>query len=344
MDAQAKEETSGPLGVIGCLSAGFEIVSRHLWLIALPLLVDLFLWLGPRLSAAPLVDSLSTLLQARPTPDPALGQQLADAAQQLEQLASLFNLEQFNLLSIPGTLPLLNVPSLLAHHNPGAVSPLGEPPVFGITSEPTLVAWELGLVVLGLMLGFLYLNSVTRQVRDAHPSDEQVPAPSPSNRFRASAIGKLVRVFLFAAGVLLAGAMFIRPWATLVALSMAMSGPYAPLVLMLNTGLILYTTLYFLFVVPGVVLGERGLWRATLESIVLMHTQFSSLVGLVVLVLVIHSGLGFVWSLSPADSWLLLFGILGNACIATGLTAAVFVFYQERIGRLPGTRQISART
>jgi hypothetical protein len=92
------------------------------------------------------------------------------------------------------------------------------------------------------------------------------------------------------------------------------------------------------------VLGERGLWRATLESIVLMHTQFSSLVGLVVLVLVIHSGLGFVWSLSPADSWLLLFGILGNACIATGLTAAVFVFYQERIGRLPGTRQISART
>ena len=28
-------------------------------------------------------------------------------------------------------------------------------------------------------------------------------------------------------------------------------------------------------------------------------------------------------------------GVLGNSCIATGLTAATFVFYQERIGMLP---------
>jgi hypothetical protein len=97
-----------------------------------------------------------------------------------------------------------------------------------------------------------------------------------------------------------------------------------------------------LFVVPGVLVGGRGLLRAIWESILLIHTQFSSVVGLVLLVVVISQGLGFVWSLPSGDSWLLLIGILGNGCIATGLTAALFVFYQERVGQLPGAPQVSA--
>jgi hypothetical protein len=86
-----------------------------------------------------------------------------------------------------------------------------------------------------------------------------------------------------------------------------------------------------LFVVHGVLLGGRGLLQAIWESVVLIHTQLPSIVGLLMLVLVIYEGLGFVWSLPSGDSWSLLVGILGNACIATGLTAATFVFYQERL-------------
>jgi hypothetical protein len=58
-------------------------------------------------------------------------------------------------------------------------------------------------------------------------------------------------------------------------------------------------------------------------------------------VVVIYEGLGFVWSLPSGDSWALLIGILGNGCIATGLTAATFVFYQEQIGQLPKLDQPS---
>jgi hypothetical protein len=53
--------------------------------------------------------------------------------------------------------------------------------------------------------------------------------------------------------------------------------------------------------------------------------------------------LGFIWSLPTSDSWTLLIGIVGNGCIATGLTAATFVFYRERIGQLPEFSRLSGQ-
>jgi len=104
-----------------------------------------------------------------------------------------------------------------------------------------------------------------------------------------------------------------------------------------------YILLHLLFVIPGVLVGGRGLLRAIWESILLIDTQFPSVVGLLLLVIVIYNGLGFVWSLPAGDSWALLVGILGNGCIATGLTAALFVFYQERVGQVLGGRRVSVK-
>jgi hypothetical protein len=39
----------------------------------------------------------------------------------------------------------------------------------------------------------------------------------------------------------------------------------------------------------------------------------------------------------------LLVGIVGNACVATGLTTGMFVFYQDRIERLPGMFQVAGK-
>jgi len=138
--------------------------------------------------------------------------------------------------------------------------------------------------------------------------------------------------------------MLVPLWMLLVGVVLAAVPLLGLLVWSLGIGLGSYIVLHLLFVVPGVLLGGRGLLRATWESVLLIHTQFSSVVGLVLLVVVIYQGLGFVWSLPSGDSWALLIGILGNGCIATGLTAALFVFYQERVGQLQGMRQVSAET
>jgi len=182
MDATTREESPRPLGVIGSLAAGFEMIGRRLWLIALPVLIDLLLWLGPRLSVAPLLRPFVALLLAQPAADPTMASQVAQATQMLERFG-----DQFNLFSLLAALPLLNVPSLLAQHVSGMVSPLGEPRVLLTTSVLTPMAWGVVLVPIGLLLGFLYLNSLARQVRAWRSPDEEERTLSPSTSFRASA-------------------------------------------------------------------------------------------------------------------------------------------------------------
>jgi len=159
-----------------------------------------------------------------------------------------------------------------------------------------------------------------------------------------SNVGRFIRVFMFAAGLLVAGTVIVPLWTLLVGVIVATAPPLGFLVWTLSIGLGSYLILHLLFVIPGVLIGGRGLLRAIWESVLLIHTQFPSVVGLVLLVVVIYQGLGFVWSLPAGDSWSLLVGILGNGCIATGLTAALFVFYQERVGKLPGPRQVAAKS
>ncbi len=318
MSTRTREETSGPLGVIGCLAAGFEILGRHLWLVILPVLLDLLLWLGPRLSIAPLLEGFVALLTAQPAPDPTTARQVTQAVQLLKQFG-----EQFNLFSLLSALPLLNVPSLLARHTPGAVSPLGEPRALLVTNVLVLMAWIAALVIVGLAMGFLYLNGLAHRVRAMHSPTPALP--------HFSGVGKLIRVFSFAISLLMSGTVFTSLWLLLTAITAAIVQPLGFIVWALGVGLGGYAAMHLLFVVHGILLGERGLLRAAWESIVLIHTQLPSVIGLVVLAMVIYEGLGFVWSLPSGDSWLLLVGILGNGCIATGLTAATFVFYQERI-------------
>jgi hypothetical protein len=228
-----------------------------------------------------------------------------------------------------------------------------------------VMAWAVVLVPIGLVLGFLYLNSLARWVRAVRAPDEPTPALSvdegpalgadrrsiverpelgkadgTKKAFRVSdSVGKFIRIFLFSAGLLASGMVLAPLWMLLVGTILATVPLLGMLAWSLSIGLGSYVVLHLLFVVPGVLVGGRGLLRAIWESILLIHTQFSSVVGLVLLVVVIYQGLGFVWSLPSGDSWLLLIGILGNGCIATGLTAALFVFYQERVGQLPGAPQ-----
>ena len=45
-----------PIGVIESLAQGFEIVAGHVMLLLLPLLLDLFLWFGPRVTFSPAIE------------------------------------------------------------------------------------------------------------------------------------------------------------------------------------------------------------------------------------------------------------------------------------------------
>jgi len=362
MSTTTRDNAARPLGVVGCLAAGFEILARHPWLVVLPVLLDLLLWLGPRLSVSPLLQQLAVFLRSQPVYDPEMTEQVVQATQLLEQLG-----EQLNLFSLLSALPLLTVPSLLAKQAAVTASPLGEPRVLPINNVLVLIAWGSVLVSASLVLGFLYLNGLTRRVYASWSTRKQEAtrdnrALNPSAKPRASegqealgteeaqspsasgGVGKLVRILLFATCLLVVGMAFMLLWIILAGIAMMISQFLGGIVWVIGIGLAGYIALHLLFVVHGVLLGGRGLLRVTVESAMMIHMQLPYVIVLMVLVVVIYEGLGYVWSLPPGDSWPLLISVVGNSCIATALTAATFVFYQERIGLLSKVRQVAEKT
>jgi hypothetical protein len=341
MDSRVEEDTARPLGVVAILRVGFEMVSRHIWLITLPILLDLLLWLGPHISTAPLNERFVDVLASQSVPDPTLARQMQQLGEVIREMGG-----RSNLLSLLSALPILDVPSLLARQATGMVTPLGEPRVLLVTSVLALLGWVVVLIPAGPMLGFIYLNSLARRVR-AMGTDQDEESQTEETIDRGDrvkrGITKLLSMFLFVAGLLMAVAVLVPLWSVAVGTVLMIAPPIGVLAWMISVGLGGYLALHLMFVVHGVLLGERGLFRATVESFMLIQTQFPSVMGLVLLALVIYEGLGFIWSLPAGDSWTLLIGIVGNGCIATGLTAATFVFYRERIGQLPEFSRLSGK-
>jgi hypothetical protein len=333
MNTEERTKRVGPpRGVIGCLTAGFEMVGRNLLVVTLPVALDLFLWLGPRVSVGPLVQGLVGLLRAQAPADPDVVNQVAQATDLLQQFGS-----QFNLLSVVGGIPMLQIPSLLARRASGGGSPFGDPRVFSLSSALALVPWWSVLVVIGLVLGFLYLNEIAHQVKlsGTGSSRDGAELNEEGNIYGGSSartgVWKFFRFGLFALGLLLIGSFVVPLWLLVVALGTVIVQPLGVLLWVAGVGFIGYATLHLIFVVPSLLVGERPLLRAIGESVLLTHANLRSVFGLVILALVIYEGLGYAWSLPVNDSWALLVGIVGNAFVATGLTGAAFVFYRDRL-------------
>ena len=82
---QAKQQATEPIGVLQSLTSGFDFVTRHPDLMLPSILLDVFLWLGPRLSAYPLFTALLDFMNSpdmREALGPAQAQQV-DAMQKL---------------------------------------------------------------------------------------------------------------------------------------------------------------------------------------------------------------------------------------------------------------------
>jgi hypothetical protein len=103
-------------------------------------------------------------------------------------------------------------------------------------------------------------------------------------------------------------------------------------VLAMLTGLFMVTwlSIFLTFTVHGVLMNERGLLAALWDSVRLVQWNMPATVMLLMVLLIINGGLGFVWSGPEPGSWLVLAAVVGHAFSTTGLLAATFVFYKDR--------------
>jgi len=302
---------------VSCLSTGFEIVAHHPQLALLPALLDLYLWLGPRLSLAPLIAATRQLWAEVPSPEMAPIYQTFN--QLLDELAT-----KYNLFALLKPAPFLGVPALMAERLTLA-RPFGPRPELPVSDPGTALAWICVLVGVGLGLNALYLWQVGRRV----VSETETAVPGPVGPVKLW--GNLLRLT-----VLLLAIFFILAIPGSIALLIlgAIAATIAALFLMLALSLVFFVIFHLVYTVPGIVQLRQPPLQALRDSIILARVDPLGTTSLVLALLVISQGLNFIWTLPDPATWATVVGIAGHAIVSTALTATVLVFYQERLVQL----------
>lgn len=307
-------ESEQPLGVIACLTRGFEIAANHPQLTTLPFLLDLFLWLGPRLSLKPLLDKVSVLWATPPTPE------LASAYQTLNQIIDELG-QQYNLFALLEPAPLLGVPTLMSKHLT-ILRPFGERPILPVASAGQALGWTFFLTVLGLGLAAIYFWQIGKYVGE---ETERLPVKSNTPLNVWGSLLKLTFWLLFfltgiGSPVLLASSL----------LSLISFG-VASFLITLVLSAVAFLLLHCIYTIPSMVQFRQTPFQALRESLILTRADFPGTLGILLALLIISQGLNYVWTLPAPESWPTVVGVGGHAIVSTALIISLFIFYQERI-------------
>lgn len=302
------------MGIIDTLSAGFDLVRRKLWLILLPVLLDIGIWIAPKLSIATLVDKWMNAMLAQMAELPVAMNGMPEAVQMLVDAAETINLS--SLLSAT----YLNMPSLPI---PLTTS------LFGLTRQvvevsglPGLMALAFGLLLAGFFLGMMYLAPIAENVRSGYVEWGSLLRRLP---------GDLLRL----AGGLLLTLIVLTLISWPLSLAMGVFGLFSQGIASLTLGFtfaaMLWVLLYLAFVPEAILLGRDGVLQAVAHSITIVRVNFWPTVGLMILVNIISGGLMLVFERLTGSTVGALVAIVANAFVGTGLTAAVFIYYRERL-------------
>jgi len=317
MNVQKIESLPPPPGVIGSLRAGFEAVSTHIGLILLPVALDILLWLGPRLSIEGLVNPFFQLVfdEAR--------RSLTSSTDlnRFTEFQSGFSdlVERFNLLSLLGRLQTfpIGISSLLAQVMP-AKTPLGSQDVVQISSLPGLIGLMFLLTFLGWIAGSLYFRSVSGTALGESKREEEITLTWAILQTLILSV-----VWFIALMMILIPVMFVLTLLTFFSPALA-SGAFL-VMLILSFWLIVP-----LFFTPhGIFVRRQNAFYSIFTSLRMARFTLPTSGLFVLSAILLTTGLNYLWSVPPGDSWMLLVGIAGHAFITTALLAASFVYYRD---------------
>src|SRR5436190_17774382 len=140
-----------PPGIVNSLKAGFDAIAAHIHAIFLPILLNLFFWLGPRLRVDAFFDSIREDMYSIWRTSGAPAAQIQTMIDEYEKFMEF--LPRVNFFWFARTLPI-GVSSLIFPETNGA-TPLGDPMVLQMNAY-NLVVWLLLITLIGWVVGGLY--------------------------------------------------------------------------------------------------------------------------------------------------------------------------------------------
>lgn len=315
------------MSVFSTIRKGLDTVAAYPELVVPPILLDLFLWFGPRLTSRALfqriADLVSESIRTAPTLDTEFSQQMAAQLDLFIELVGQFG-ERFNIFwglsNFPIAVPssMIGILPFLPGRMPLA-NPLGRPMIIEIPMQiPAIVLVSLPILVVGMGLGTLYHRWIASKTDQA---EELVPF----------FIG-WIRVLLLAAllgsvgFVLMFGILFV------VGLVNLILGPQIGILVMgLGFSLLLGAIIYLFFTPYAIIRNRRNILIAMLDSFNIVRIN---IIGTLFYLLTAGGLLhltNMVWLMPEDGSWYTLLGIVGHGFISSVLIASGYIFYQDRM-------------
>jgi len=297
-----------PPGLVASLAAGFEITANHIAIILMPILLDLFLWLGPRLRLKTLLQPVLDQLANSPVPASAA---LPDPAT-LQLIWSDF-LTRFNLFGLLRTFPL-GVSSLMSAGVNDKL-PFSAPLAWEAPSFSGLLGSWFAIIFGGWALGSLYYYWVSGVTL----------APLEKNTLNRSLWNSLLLSFTWLGLALLVVIPVLLGFSLLALISptLAQIGIF---ILML---IAIWIIMPVFFSPHGIFAYKQNAFASILQSLRMVRFTLPTSGLFVLASLLISEGLGYLWRIPPSESWLTLVAIVGHAFISTSLVAASFIYYRD---------------
>ncbi|GAC1353587.1 MAG: hypothetical protein NVS4B8_07200 [Herpetosiphon sp.] len=301
-------KTDRPPSVITTITQGYQSLNRHLWILVLPLLVDLFLWQGPRIS-----------------PQPLFGRLIGDVAvpELRAQIQTLLDQDRTGNtpldLRVDGTR--LNLLGTLSGTITTPRPPLAQP-TWHVGSMAALGGTLLLSNAIGLLLSSIYLLLL---------GDAILSRPTSGNYLNRGIVtfGRMVGVVLLWI-VIAIGALL--PFIIVAALSMLLSPVLSYAVVLVGAIMLLWIWFTTQWAFDAVVVSGAGVRTALLGSVWVVRRFFMDAVTLVLVSMLIAVGLSVIWqALARAGILGLLIAMAGSAYISTGLAAAHLIFFRDRV-------------
>lgn len=319
---------AAPLGVIDTLTAGIAVVQRHPWLFLLPILFDLFLWLTPPLGLDPaLIMQLTAPLDPKGVNaallTPEMVQELAALHEGIQAQAGRVNLWSY------AASPFLFWPTVLA----GQVQTGNHATttVWYLDSLAAVAGVALGLMGAGLLGNVAWLHGVAHGVRG-------VGEPPNLNHFLAALLRQSLRWVLLILSVAITFLTLLFPLSFVIALITLIApgvGSLLSSVVVIGSLWALLWLCVHLYFTPAALVAGQGLWQAPLLSVTLVRRFFMSSLGFIGLCTLLTWGFQLIWAALGSSAVGRVVGIVGNAALGSALTAAMFIFFMQRVALLP---------
>lgn len=323
MESSVSGPPARPIGVLQSLVLGFENIASQPILLIPPLLLDLFIWLGPRLTIPAFFEGIASFMTIPIGSEPTLSEQVDLMSSMIRELS-----HRVNLVSIISSLPV-GLPSLISSKQT-IETPFGPGREIEVISPFLVVLIMLLMLVLGQALGAQYHIWIARQI---------APGEEISNRRQA-----ILRMIFFALLIMVLSLM-VGFGFSLIALLFAILLPILGFVVgFLGFSFVFWAFVYLIFTPHGIIRYRLGVIRAMTESATLVRLNLLPVVGFLSLAYGISWLTNQVWFLPDEKTWFTILAIAGHAFISTTLIAGSYAFYQDRRDWLFALQDAEAET